>query len=242
VCQRASQATFQDFNEFFQDFYTKLKADSDFIPFLFVTGSSCLAIKGFFTGPNDITDLSYELEAATALGYTWNEIERLYGEQLVLLDKLYGSRDIVKTTMEEWYNKYRWSKNSSGCVFNPLSVNMFMKSGEFLAHWTETGEPSLLFNKNLFEGDVMRLLLGKDGSKDAFVALTLEQLKGIGGDMKLKPQLSGVAQLSLLVSSGVLTLSPECNANSSTLSLIIPNVESRAQAEMILQSTRFICD
>jgi hypothetical protein len=79
-----NEPTFQDFNKFFLDFYTQLKADSDFIPFLFVNGSHRLTITHFFGGANDITDLSCESEATTALGYTWGEIEQLYREQFLL--------------------------------------------------------------------------------------------------------------------------------------------------------------
>jgi hypothetical protein len=200
---------------------------------MFLTGSSRLQLQGFFGGANDITDLSCDLQAATALGYTWSDIECLYGEQLVLLEKLYGSRSEVPRRMEEWYSNHRWSPDISDCVFNPLSVNVFMKSGEFRAHWTkETEGLLLLFNKSLFGIDVLRLLV----KKDARFTLTLEQLKGVGwGKLKYPP--SYYLQLSLLVLSGVLTISPDCNYKSSPLPLMIANLESRARAESILQST-----
>jgi hypothetical protein len=135
---------FEQLNQFFTALFTTLKARSSVIPFLFVTGSSRLAMKGFFSGPNDITDLSYDGKAATALGYTWAEIESLYREQLPLLEKLHGlTRDELKAEMERWYNFYRWSKNGDVKVFNPLSVNMFVKTGEFAAHWQKTADSTL---------------------------------------------------------------------------------------------------
>ncbi len=225
---------FEDLNKFFQEFYTKLKAISSVVPFLFVTGSSRLAIKGFFSGANDITDLSYDAKAVKSLGYTWAEIEDLYREQLPLLEKLHDmNRDELKAEMEWWYNYYRWSKNDDVKVFNPLSVNMFVKTGEFLAHWTETGAPSLLFNKSLFDGDVMRLLL----VKGARIELPWAALIGSGGDGRLHAGLSSSGQRSLLVSSGILTLAPECSARDVLLPLFIPNEEARVQAESILLTT-----
>jgi hypothetical protein len=120
-----NKPNFADFNEFFQDFYTKLKA-KDFVKFVFVTGSSRLAIKGFFSGGNDITDLSYDSKAATSLGYTWSEIEKLYSEQLPLLEKLHGlSREGLRNEMEVWYNHVRWSPDSktSEHVFQKWEVS-----------------------------------------------------------------------------------------------------------------------
>ena len=58
-------------NDFFGSFFTKLKANTESIPFQFITGSSRLAIRGFWSGPNNIVDLSSNPRAATALGYTW---------------------------------------------------------------------------------------------------------------------------------------------------------------------------
>jgi hypothetical protein len=58
---------FENFNKFFQEFYTNLKGSS-FVAFLFVTGSSRLAMKEFFSGANNITDLTDSEKTATALG------------------------------------------------------------------------------------------------------------------------------------------------------------------------------
>ena len=48
------QIIFDGFSEFFQTLFTSIK-ERESIQFLFVTGSSRLAIKGFFSGGNDIT-------------------------------------------------------------------------------------------------------------------------------------------------------------------------------------------
>jgi hypothetical protein len=229
---------FDDLNEFFQIFYTKLKARS-VVPFLFVTGSSRLAMKGFFSGPNNIIDLTYDRVAATALGFTWAEFETLYSEQLPLLEKLHNmNRDELKAEMERWYNFYRWSAASSTKVFNPLSVNMFVKTGEFAAHWTNTGLPSLLFSKSLFDGGVMRLLF----VKDARVKLNAAVLVGSSWEGRLQAGLSEDGQKGLLVPSGILTLAPECRDSDESLPLFIPNQEARFQAEEILKATfqRFV--
>ena len=111
---------FDEFNEFFRELYTEIKAQPNF-SFVFLTGSSRLSLKGFFSGANDISDVSYDAAAATALGYTWDEIEQLYRDHLPLLEKLHGmSRAELRHEIEVWYNRYRWSHKTQKCVFNPL--------------------------------------------------------------------------------------------------------------------------
>jgi hypothetical protein len=93
---------FLELNKVMESFYSLLKGRA-FIPFLFVTGSSRLAIKGFFSGANDITDLSYDASATTALGYSWKDIKELYSTQLGLVMELYGlNEDQLKAKMELW--------------------------------------------------------------------------------------------------------------------------------------------
>jgi hypothetical protein len=236
-CVRAlgDKERFEQLNEFFATLFTTLKAISSVIPFLFVTGSSRLAMKGFFSGANDITDLTYSEKAATALGYTWAEIETLYCEQLPLLEKLHNmNRDELKAEMERWYNFYRWSADDSTKVFNPLSVNMFVKTGKFLPHWKNTGGgSSVLFDATLFKGDVMRLLL----VKDARIMMELADLDGSSEDGRVQAGLSQDGQMALLVSSGVLTLAPECRASDESVAMLIPNCDARIQAEVIYVST-----
>ena len=45
-------------NDFFGDVFTALNSLTRTIPFQFITGSSRLAIRGFWSGPNNIVDLS----------------------------------------------------------------------------------------------------------------------------------------------------------------------------------------
>jgi hypothetical protein len=216
-------------NKFFMDFYTKLKAMSNFVPFLFITGSSRIGLVDFFGGANDITDLTYDAEAAASLGYTWAEIETLYFEQLPLLQQLHDmTRDELKAKMERWYGGYRWSQDLDVSVFNPLSVNQFVGSGTFQRHWTSAGTSSLVFNKRLFDRDMMRLLLVKGARvelwyRDMFDALQVD--------------MSTRSQVALLVSRGVLSLAPECSVHDTMLPLYFPNVEARSQAEAILRTT-----
>jgi hypothetical protein len=73
----------------------------------------------------------------------------------------------------------------------------------------------------------MRLLL----VKDANVELSLRELQGTDGSTRLQSELAASGQLSVLVSSCVLTLASKCVSNSSPVPLIIPNLESRKRKQ-----------
>jgi hypothetical protein len=110
--------------KFMTYFYALLKP-RHFIPFVFVTGSSRVAMEALRSGGDDIVDLSHEKAAATALGYTWEDVEKLYGEHLPLLEKLHGlTREELKARMALWYGSHRWSTNIAAELFNPFSVNI----------------------------------------------------------------------------------------------------------------------
>lgn len=224
---------FNDVNDFFREFYASLKRRSC-IHFLLLVGSSNLSLAQFFSGANDIADLSHDARAAAALGYTWEDIERLYGEQLGLLEKLYGlARHELRAKMEEWYNGFRWSEDSAVCVYNPLSVNMFIKTGKFRAHWTETGVPSLLFNKNLFSAEMLRLFIVK--SAQMYISRAVLVGKGLES-VQLRGSMSDEGQQSVLVAAGILSLTPKCGALGPKFPVWIPNLESRHAAELILRT------
>lgn len=94
--------------------------------------------------------------------------------------------------------------------------------------------PSLLFNKKLFQGDLLRLLL----VEKADVKLRFADLKGVNASHRLQKELSEEGQLSVLASSGVITIAKEFDGgNDAKIPLVIANLESWTQAEKILQTT-----
>jgi hypothetical protein len=89
-----------------------------------------------------------------------------------------------------------------------------------------------VFNKRLFDRDMMRLLL----VKGARVELSSDDLIGCSGHGTLQVDMSTRSQMALLVSRGVLSLAPECSAHQTYLPLYFPNIEARSQAEKILRN------
>ena len=220
-------------NDFFGRFFTGLKANVDSIPFQFITGSSRLAIKGFWSGPNNIVDLSSNLRAATALGYTWEDIEQIYPIQLEWLQTLHGlTRVELQEQMTDWYDRHRWSSDSSDHVFNTWSIHQFMNSGEFKPYWASTGSSSRLLDSKLLLKSLVSSVMHNDVITIQPKSLTDSRLPQKRGE-----SLSDEAQKALLVGAGILAIDPKYaqTSQSTPISLVIPNLDAKEAIRNIFE-------
>jgi len=145
-----------------QNFFTSLKSLSTIIPLVYITGSSRVAISGIWSGGNDIADLSYHSEWSTALGYTWNDIERLYDVQLTMLQQLYSlSREQLKFRLETLYDSYLFGPKTRVKVFSIWPINRFIESGIFSYHLSISGLSGILVN-GAFSASTLRVLANSD--------------------------------------------------------------------------------
>jgi hypothetical protein len=83
---------------------------------------------------------------ATMYGYTQEELEYYFGEQInELADKNKVDRAAYRETIRQWYNGFRFHEDAT-TVYNPVSVGMFMnEGGKFTNFWFSTGNPSFIF-------------------------------------------------------------------------------------------------
>ena len=238
----SSQLSYDNASRFCADFFTFLKqqCENNVVPYQFIVGSSRLAIQSFWSGGNIVRDVSLDADAATVLGYTWGEIETLYEQQLVLLERRHGmDRATLRRKIEQWYNRHRWSPKSAQVVFNPYCVQELMRTGDFECFWAATGVSSLLLRSSLFVSQLVRAAMSKP------VTISYEMLRGstvvetltTGGDLVLSTE----AQLSVLASAGVLSVDPSQWTSSelkdeTPIRLIVPNEDALAMAAKILKT------
>jgi len=125
-------------------FYTVLKDLDAYLELVFITGVSKFSKVGIFSGMNNLTDLSMHPQYATMLGYTQEELEHNFAEELEdTATQLQLSHAELLDKLRWWYNGYRFHANAER-VYNPVSVNNFFSRGEFKNFWFETGTPSFL--------------------------------------------------------------------------------------------------
>ncbi|MFN5365369.1 MAG: AAA family ATPase [Bacteroidota bacterium] len=138
--------------EILREFYTVLKNNDSFLELVFLTGVSKSGMTGIFSGLNNLTDLSMHPRYATMLGYTQDELEHYFDENVTataLQMKL--TREALLEQLRVWYNGYRFEEEADR-VYNPVSVNHFFNTGKFQNFWFATGTPTFLINLLRKEG------------------------------------------------------------------------------------------
>ncbi|HRD83336.1 MAG TPA: AAA family ATPase, partial [Saprospiraceae bacterium] len=114
-----------------KEFYTVLKNNDHLLEFVFLTGVSKFSKVGIFSGLNNLQDISLHPAYANMLGYTQQELEGNFAEEITAAAELMRlSREELLAKMKYWYNGYRFHLNSES-VYNPISVNLFFNTGEF---------------------------------------------------------------------------------------------------------------
>jgi hypothetical protein len=138
--------------EILREFYTVLKNNDPALEFVFITGVSKFSKVGIFSGLNNLTDLTMQSDFATMLGYTQQELEENFVEEIqAAATHLKLSTSELLAQMRLWYNGYCFQANA-GRVYNPVSCNLFFYEKEFKNFWFATGTPTFLVHLLKQEG------------------------------------------------------------------------------------------
>ncbi len=138
-----------------QNFYTCIKARSESIQFLFVTGISRFSKTNLFSGFNQIQDISMDPTFAHLVGYTDEELNTTLAEHMSVAAQDSGkSLDEFKEQTKLYYNGYRFWKNAAvgrpqidlPRVYNPYSMMHNLHNPTFEYYWFESGTPTFLIN------------------------------------------------------------------------------------------------
>ena len=200
--------------ELLKGFYSVLKELDTLLELVFLTGVSKFSKTGIFSGLNNLVDLSMHPAFATMLGYTQEELESNFSEEIeAAAVALQLPRAPLLDKMREWYNGYRFEEHASR-VYNPVSVNNFFSRNKFENFWFATGTPSFLVN-----------LLRKEGSFD----LDLTPVNPRGFDAlepdRLRPE-------AILFLTGYLTI--QDLTEDGLVQLAYPNKEVRDSMQILL--------
>lgn len=130
------------------EFYTTIKALSQYLHRVLLTGVSKFSKVSLFSGMNNLIDISMKSEYATLLGFTENEIGHYFGSELnAVAHKRQEPVDVILKKMKFWYNGYSFSRaGSAETLYNPLSVMQFLQEGEYDNYWFTTATPTFAIN------------------------------------------------------------------------------------------------
>ncbi len=134
-------------------FYSPLKALSDKLRLVFMTGVFKFAKTSIFSGLNNLHDLTFNPRAAHVVGYTEQEIRTVFAEHLeafALKNKL--STVDMMAVLQSQYNGYKFgvdvtTGDLSEGVYNPFGLNYVFQEQQQLAQWFASGSPTALIKK-----------------------------------------------------------------------------------------------
>ena len=156
----------------FSAFYSKLKSNEGKIRFLFITGITKFANMSIFSQLNNLIDVSMDQGFAAAFGYTQQELEKSFAEEIdrkmALPDCPFASRHDFLSALRTYYDGYRFSNDDAPSfmpiqdelhelessygpafkipsVYNPVSIGMYFSQDNpsFKNWWDETGVSTL---------------------------------------------------------------------------------------------------
>ncbi|MBF0405802.1 MAG: AAA family ATPase [Candidatus Riflebacteria bacterium] len=129
-----------------KNFYSCLKGLDNYIHFLFITGVSKFSKVSIFSDLNHLEDLTVGTNFAKLFGYTLEEINIYFDDYLQALEKEFSiSRTELIAQMQKKYNGYSWDGKNS--VYNPFSLQRFLKEQSFKNYWFATGTTTFLVNR-----------------------------------------------------------------------------------------------
>ena len=132
--------------EILKEFYTVLKDKDALVEFVFLTGVSKFSKVGIFSGLNNLQDISLHPAFANMLGYTQQELEGNFAEEITAAaEQMRLSREELLAKMKYWYNGYRFEECADS-VYTPVSCHSFFSQNKFENFWFATGTPTFLIN------------------------------------------------------------------------------------------------
>jgi len=144
-------------------FYSVIKANDEFLRFVFIVGVSKFSKVSVFSELNNLDDLTMNSKYGTALGFTQNEVDEYFGKAIKKIAKKKGKAyEDLRNVLKETYNGYKFTKRSEA-VYNPVSITKFVQNEELEHYWFETGTPSFLLelmkknNYNLMNLESLKL-------------------------------------------------------------------------------------
>ena len=136
----------EEVRQVLENFYINIKASDEHLRFVFMTGVTKFSKVSVFSKLNNLRDITISEPFATMYGYTQEEVEHYFGEQIdELADKNRVDRTEYREKIQKWYNGFRFHENAL-TVYNPVSLGMFInEGGRFNNFWFSTGRPSFIF-------------------------------------------------------------------------------------------------
>ncbi|HLP34577.1 MAG TPA: AAA family ATPase [Amoebophilaceae bacterium] len=223
-------------------FFKVLKSRQKDCKFIFITGVTKFHLSGLTSGANSANDISLQEDYAAMLGYTEEDIEKLFlSNQTIVhsvLEKLNRKKtqeekytlSQLKQELKDYYNGYCFTADKMVSVYNPDSILKFFDEKKFGNYWFNRGNPAILIAQMRRNIDRFNI----DWDTDNFI-INQSSFESVSGDLHTMPI------LPLMYQTGYLTLDPDgytkdgsIDKNATDYYLKFPNQEVKSALKLIL--------
>ena len=201
---------FDENRDILRDFYKTLKANDVNIEKVFITGVSKYGKVSLFSGPNNISDISFKEEYTQLCGITQTELEHYFPTYIQKLANTYNdSYERTLALIKLHYNGF--SFDGINTLYNPFSLLSLFNTYFYENFWFQSGTPKLLIQ-----------LLNKE-------QLQYTDFEGIVVDKDVLGMSDNIQQsvIALMFQTGYLTLKNKMigEGNEISYKLGFPNLE-----------------
>ena len=200
-------------------FYGEIKNNASDIRFMMMTGVTRFTQLSVFSALNNLNDLTMDARYATLLGYTEEELDANFDEDLREHAQVMGlTYEDYRAELRRWYNGYRFARSSAVRVYNPVAIAKTIgpKEPVFAPTWSKTGRPSALTNYLS-----MRDIEERD----------YENVRGVSESALDVCRLEAIKPVSMFYQSGYLTIK---EVKGAYFTLGVPNEEVRIDLNSLL--------
>ena len=127
-----------------RDLYSPLKAQSQYLWFVFLTGITKFSQLSIFSELNNLTDISMDRRFVEICGITEQEIHDNLDDEVAALAEVYDiTKEQCYARLKDMYDGYHFRPNGIG-IYNPFSLLNALDKQEFRSFWFESGTPTAL--------------------------------------------------------------------------------------------------
>ena len=204
-----------EIRDLMKSFSCVVKAQNDFVQFVFVTGVSAFSKSGLSSGLNNLTNLTMNEDFFDICGYTDTEVDLNFKEHIENWAEIRKiPHEEVRHQLKVWYNGYCFIENTP-TVYSPFSLTSALFVKKLQNFWFESATPQVLIDE-----------LRKDARANECKLLELDQLRGTG-DLLQTFEIESLPLPALLFQMGYLTID-SYEPLSRNYQLKYPNLEVKA--------------
>ena len=129
----------------YRSVFAILKADDEYINFVFITGITKFTQVSLFSALNNLSNISFEASYAAVCGITETEMTHYFAPEIEAMGKKHGwTAEETVGQLKANYDGYHFSADNMVDVYNPFSLVNALAEGKVKNYWASSGATSLL--------------------------------------------------------------------------------------------------